>query len=72
MDTQTLETRETQTEPLNAQDRCDGCGAPALHRVTMNAGNELLFCNHHAVQHRDALTDRYSAWQDESYRIPGV
>jgi hypothetical protein len=32
--------------PLTALDRCDKCGAPAMVRATLAAG-ELLFCGHH-------------------------
>lgn len=31
---------------LKAQDRCDGCGAPALVLVQGESG-ELMFCGHH-------------------------
>jgi hypothetical protein len=32
--------------PLTALDRCDKCGAAAMVRATLVAG-ELLFCGHH-------------------------
>ena len=41
--------------PLTAADRCDRCGAAALHRVEFVA-SELLFCGHHYRQHEDRLT----------------
>lgn len=41
--------------PLTAVDRCDRCGAQAYARVTLEAGTELLFCNHHMREHGDRL-----------------
>lgn len=35
-------------------DRCDRCGARAVHRVEFAAG-ELLFCGHHYAEHKDRL-----------------
>jgi hypothetical protein len=40
--TATVETRE----PITALDRCDKCGAPAMVRATLEAG-DLYFCGHH-------------------------
>ncbi|NUS43056.1 MAG: hypothetical protein HOQ24_05130 [Mycobacteriaceae bacterium] len=40
---------------LTALDRCDRCGALARVRATLASGGELLFCQHHANQHRDQL-----------------
>lgn len=55
---------------LTAVDRCDAtstvglsggktgrgsCGAQAFARAAMPSGLDLLFCGHHADQHRDAL-----------------
>ena len=39
---------------LLATDRCDRCGARAVHRFEFAAG-ELLFCQHHANEHKDRL-----------------
>ena len=39
---------------LTALDRCDRCGAQALVRAVLPAG-ELLFCGHHARKHAEAL-----------------
>lgn len=39
---------------LTAQDRCDRCGAQAYLKVTLQGG-ELLFCAHHAREHRDKI-----------------
>jgi hypothetical protein len=46
-----------------AQDRCDTCGARAVHRATKVVA-ELLFCNHCYREHRDALLEKY--WLIES------
>lgn len=40
--------------PLTRSDRCDRCSAAALHRAVLPAG-ELLFCGHHAREHRARL-----------------
>lgn len=43
-------------DALTAKDRCDGCGAQAFAYAELPGGGEpLLFCIHHANQHRDAL-----------------
>lgn len=47
-----------------AIDRCDRCGAQALHSATRPGFAELLFCSHHAREHHDALLDNY--WLIES------
>jgi len=38
-----------------ASERCDRCSAPALRQAYKDDVGELLFCNHHYVQHQDAL-----------------
>jgi hypothetical protein len=58
--------------PLNAQDRCDRCGAQALARTahevtatlpiypqdttTVTGIVPMLWCGHHFTKHRDVLT----------------
>ncbi|TCP55211.1 hypothetical protein EV191_102423 [Tamaricihabitans halophyticus] len=42
---------------LSAADRCDRCGAAAGVRAVLPSGGELLFCGHHARQHRDRLRE---------------
>ena len=42
-------------DSLTAMDRCDRCGAQAYLRVELSSGGELLFCAHHASQHREKL-----------------
>ena len=49
-------TTSTLTRPeLTAADRCDRCSARAQVRAVLPAGGELLFCNHHANEHRSRL-----------------
>ena len=43
--------------PLTPGDRCDGCGAQAYVRVTLEQGSELLFCSHHFNEHRDKIME---------------
>ena len=40
--------------PLSWFNRCDRCSALALMRAVLPAG-ELLFCGHHAREHRNGL-----------------
>jgi hypothetical protein len=42
---------------LTGQDRCDRCRAPAHVRAVLPAGNELLFCEHHARKHASRLRE---------------
>jgi hypothetical protein len=39
------------------QDRCDRCRAAAHVRAVLPAGNDLLFCDHHARQHASRLRE---------------
>ena len=57
------------TKPLNANDLCDRCGAPAYVRVILPGSAELLFCAHHAAQFKDKLSATALEWHDESYRL---
>ena len=43
-----------QARELTLQDRCDSCGAAAKVVATLLNG-ELLFCGHHARQHKAVL-----------------
>lgn len=47
-----------------AVDRCDRCGAQAKHSATKPGHHELLFCDHHYREQRDALLSQY--WLIES------
>jgi hypothetical protein len=42
---------------LTRQDRCDRCRAVAHVRAVLPAGNDLLFCEHHARQHAPRLRE---------------
>jgi hypothetical protein len=46
---------DTRVRELNAIDRCDRCGAQAYLLVEMPVGAELLFCGHHADEHRGKI-----------------
>ncbi len=54
--------------PLSAADRCDRCGAQAYVRVVLPAG-ELLFCAHHAREHKDKFASVATHVQDETERL---
>lgn len=54
---------------LTAIDRCDRCGAQAYLRVFLRSGGELMFCAHHAAQHREKLTEVASHIHDETSRL---
>lgn len=45
---------------LLATDRCDRCGAQAVHRYLFAAG-ELMLCGHHAREHKDRLPQATTA-----------
>lgn len=47
-----------------ADQRCDRCGAQAYHAASKAGFSELLFCNHHYEEHKDALLNDY--WLVES------
>jgi hypothetical protein len=57
------------TKPLNANDLCDRCGAPAYVRVVLAGSAELLFCAHHNRQHAHALARVAVEIQDETARL---
>lgn len=51
-----MTTTDVRTAALfNATDRCDRCPARATTRAVLRDGGELVFCDHHLGQHRDAL-----------------
>lgn len=52
-----------------AVDRCDRCGAQAYVRVTLPAGNELLFCAHHGREYAPKLRELDAHILDESERL---
>lgn len=67
------EALETDTEietsrGLNANDRCDVCGAQAYIRVELATG-ELIFCSHHGNEKRGQLEPIAISWHDESDKL---
>ncbi len=56
-------------QPLNANDLCDRCGAPAYVRVILPGSAQLLFCAHHNRQHAHALAKVAVEIQDETARL---
>jgi hypothetical protein len=50
---------------LTAADRCDRCGARAVHRYLFAAG-ELMLCAHHQREHQDRLPQHTSAPESAS------
>jgi hypothetical protein len=56
-------------KPLNSNDLCDRCGAPAYVRVILPGSAELLFCAHHNRQHAHALAKVAVEIQDETGRL---
>jgi hypothetical protein len=57
---------------LNNQDRCDRCQAQAYVRFELEKGLELLFCNHHAVQHGEKLKAIAVNVTDETHRLTEI
>jgi hypothetical protein len=57
------------TQPLNATDLCDRCGAQAYVRVVLPGSGQLLFCAHHNRQHAEALAKIAVDIQDETDRL---
>ena len=53
---------------FTATDRCDRCGAQAHHEAHKPGSGELLLCNHHHREFREALLDNY--WLIESEVSP--
>lgn len=69
-ETEVVETEQSEptSESLNANDRCDSCGAQAYVRATLQFG-ELLFCLHHATLNKSALEPVTLKWHDESDKL---
>lgn len=47
--------QELELISLTAQDRCDRCIGQAYSIARKEGFDDLLFCNHHLREHRDAL-----------------
>jgi hypothetical protein len=66
MDNQGLETKSP--SELNANDRCDVCGAQAYIKVSLATG-DLLFCAHHGRENKEKLEPIAISWQDETDKL---
>ena len=55
--------------PLNALDRCDGCGAQAYVRAVLLNGGELMFCAHHGKEYAEKLKSVSARIIDESEKL---
>lgn len=61
----------TTTSPdivLNANDRCDNCGAQAYVQVFLLEG-DLLFCAHHYKKSEEVLARKALRVHDESHKL---
>lgn len=60
-------------EPLNANHRCDRCGAQAYVRVVIMTADrgavDLLFCNHHFNSHKEKLAATAVYTHDETEKL---
>lgn len=58
---------------MNKEDRCDRCGAEAVHRFVRKdePGHDLMFCNHHTTEYLPALTRQFFV-AVESKELVGV
>jgi transcription elongation factor Elf1 len=54
---------------LDARYRCDKCGAQAYVRTTLNSGNDLYWCGHHADAYELALLPYVKDWYSERNRL---
>lgn len=59
---------QAETFELNANDRCDVCGAQAYIRVELAAG-DLMFCSHHGNERRAELESIAVSWHDETAKL---
>jgi hypothetical protein len=59
----------TDAVPLTMADRCDRCPSQAYVRATLPGGMELLFCGHHANEHRAALAVAGASFHDETAKL---
>lgn len=55
---------------LDANDRCDSCGAQAYVMITMKeTGFPLLFCAHHWTRHQDVAIHLVEDMVDETDKL---
>jgi hypothetical protein len=55
--------------PLTMADRCDRCSSQAYVRATLPTGADLLFCGHHANEHRASLLVAGAVFHDETAKL---
>lgn len=68
----TAESLMLSNQPLTANDRCDRCGAQAYLAVAVGFDGktgDLLFCAHHAREHRTALGLKTTVIRDEQDKL---
>ena len=65
---QGMETVVEAPRSLNAEDRCDRCGAQAYLAAEVG-GMELLFCAHHAKENREKLSEVGTITIDETSKL---
>lgn len=54
---------------LTALDRCDRCRGPAVAR-TRHENGDLVWCNHHYEQHKEALALSLVFYDPQSPDVP--
>lgn len=64
----TIDETKAEVSELNANDRCDICGAQAYVRVELATG-ELIFCSHHGNEQKEKLQSIAISWHDESDKL---
>ena len=56
---------------LDANCRCDACGAQAYNRATFKNDLELFFCRRHGRIHYSSILPHLKEWYTENVRIDG-
>lgn len=69
MTTTTYPLASADVASLTAADRCDRCASQAYVRATLPTDAELLFCGHHANEHRAALLVLGASFHDETDKL---
>jgi ribosomal protein S14 len=59
---------KTDTDMLNASDRCDSCGSQAFYWVNGVAG-DLMFCRHHFLKNEQKIRAYAFEVVDETYKL---
>lgn len=69
MTTTTYPLASADVASLTAADRCDRCASQAYVRAILLTDAELLFCGHHANEHRAALLLVGASFHDETDKL---